>query len=90
MEGQRCTLWYICDFAPDISRFNFSPVMQVSRNRLECVVTLLSHEAEVDIVDKDGNTALHIAIENKFVPIVQCLVVFGCDINKKNKDGNYC
>lgn len=61
--------------------------IMVSRNRLDCVVALLSHEAEVDIKDKDGNTPLHVAVEKKFVPIVQCLVVFGSDINMLNKDG---
>ncbi|GBP10818.1 hypothetical protein EVAR_72789_1 [Eumeta japonica] len=59
----------------------------VARNRFECVVTLLAHDADIDVVDKDGNTPLHIAIEQKLVPIVQCLVVFGCDINFKNKNG---
>lgn len=61
--------------------------MMVERNRLECVVCLLAHEAECDVKDKDGNTPLLIAVKNKFVPIVQCLVCFGCDINLKNKDG---
>lgn len=56
------------------------------RNRLECVVCLLAHEADIDIKDKDGNTPLHIAVEKKLIPIVQALVVFGCDINMKNKD----
>ncbi|XP_037905718.1 85/88 kDa calcium-independent phospholipase A2 isoform X2 [Hermetia illucens] len=89
--SSRETLQALIERGCDINALNFDGRtalhIMVSRNRLECVVTLLSHEAEVDIVDKDGNTALHIAIENKFVPIVQCLVVFGCDINKKNKDG---
>lgn len=59
----------------------------VERNRLECVVALLAHEAEIDLRDKDGNTALHLAIQKKLVPIVQCLVVFGCDINIQNRVG---
>lgn len=61
--------------------------IMVQKGRLECVVSLLAHEAEIDIRDKDGNTPLHIAVEKKFVPIVQCLVVFGCDIDAKNKHG---
>ena len=48
---------------------------------------LLAHDADIDVLDHEGNAALHIAIEKKLVPIVQCLVVFGCDINLKNKDG---
>lgn len=59
--------------------------VMVSKNRLECIVSLLAHEAEIDLKDKDGNTALHIAVEKKLIPIVQCLVVFGCDIDTKNK-----
>lgn len=39
------------------------------------------------MVDNSGNTPLHIAVEKKLIPIVQCLVVFGADINKTNKDG---
>lgn len=59
--------------------------VMVSKNKLECVVSLLAHEAEIDLRDKDGNTPLHIAVEKKFIPIVQCLVVFGCDIDARNK-----
>ncbi|XP_052862024.1 85/88 kDa calcium-independent phospholipase A2 [Anopheles cruzii] len=61
--------------------------VMVARDRLECVVALLAHEAEIDVVDNSGNTPLHIAVEKKLIPIVQCLVVFGADINKANKDG---
>lgn len=75
----------------DINAVNFEEKtalhVMVERNRLECVVALLSHEAEIDLRDKDGNTALHLAIEKKLVPIVQCLVVFGCDINIQNRLG---
>lgn len=59
--------------------------VMVSKNQLECVVSLLAHEAEIDLKDKDGNSPLHIAVEKKFIPIVQCLVVFACDIDMKNK-----
>lgn len=59
--------------------------VMVAKNKLECVVSLLAHEAEIDLRDKDGNTPLHIAIEKKSIPIVQCLVVFGCDIDARNK-----
>lgn len=57
----------------------------VSKNRLECVVSLLAHEAEIDIRDKDGNAAIHIAVEKRLLPIVQCLLVFGADMEAKNK-----
>lgn len=75
----------------DINAVNFDGRtalhVMVSRNRLECVVSLLSHEADVDLRDNDGNTPLHIAVEKKLVTVVQSLVVFGCDINMPNKDG---
>ncbi|XP_037045409.1 85/88 kDa calcium-independent phospholipase A2 isoform X2 [Bradysia coprophila] len=75
----------------DINAVNFEERtalhVMVERNRLECVVALLSHEAEIDLRDKDGNTALHLAIQKKLVPIVQCLVVFGCDFNIQNRQG---
>lgn len=75
----------------DINAVNFEEKtalhVMVERNRLECVVALLSHEAEIDLRDKDGNTALHLAIQKKLVPIVQCLVVFGCDFNIQNRLG---
>jgi calcium-independent phospholipase A2 len=74
----------------DVNALNFDEQtalhVMISRNRLECVVELLSHEAEVDVRDKNGNTPLHLAVEKKLIPIVQCMVVFGCDINMKNKD----
>lgn len=59
--------------------------VMVSKNRLECVVMLLAHEADIDIKDKDGNTPIHIAVEKKFSTIVQCLIVFGADMEAKNK-----
>jgi calcium-independent phospholipase A2 len=74
----------------DVNTLNFEGQtalhVMVTRNRLDCVVELLSHEAEVDVRDKSGNTPLHLAVEKKLIPMVQCLVVFGCDINMKNKD----
>lgn len=50
------------------------------RNRLECVVALLSRHADTDICDCDGNTALHLAVKQKNIPIVQALAVFGADL----------
>lgn len=91
-SSSREVLQALIETGCDINSLNFdgrTPLhVMVSRNRLDCVVHLLSHEAEIDLRDKDGNSALHIAVEKKLVPIVQCLVVFGCDINMKNKDGN--
>lgn len=67
----------------DVNALNFNQQtalhVMVNRERLDCVVCLLSHEAEINLKDKDGNTALHIAVEKKNIPIVQALVVFGCE-----------
>ncbi|XP_063703778.1 85/88 kDa calcium-independent phospholipase A2-like [Culicoides brevitarsis] len=75
----------------DVNALNFNQQtalhVMVSRERLDCVVCLLSHEAEINLKDKDGNTALHIAVEKKNIPIVQALVVFGCDIDMPNHEG---
>lgn len=62
--------------------------VMVSKNLLPCVVSLLAHEADINLKDKDGDTPLHIAIKLKLISIVQCLIVFGCDFNMKNKDGD--
>ncbi|XP_037933681.1 85/88 kDa calcium-independent phospholipase A2 isoform X2 [Teleopsis dalmanni] len=90
--SSRETLQALINSGCDVNAANFDGRtalhVMVERNRFECVVTLLAHDAEIDVFDKHGQTPLHIAIQKKFVPIVECLVVFGCDINIKNKDGN--
>lgn len=63
--------------------------VMVSRNKLECVVALLSRGAETDLVDCDGNTALHLAVSqsNISIPILHSLIVFGADLNMLNNNG---
>ncbi|CAO1329944.1 unnamed protein product [Diamesa hyperborea] len=76
----------------DINALDFSGRtalhVMVSKNKLECVVSLVAKQAELDIRDEYGNTPLHNAVEKKFLSIVQSLLVFGCDINIKNKGGH--
>lgn len=50
------------------------------KNRLECVVALLSREADMSIADANGDTALHLAVKEKNIPIIQALIVFGADL----------
>ena len=57
--------------------------IMVVRNRLECVVALLSHNADVNIGDHDGNTPLHLAVTQRNAAIVQALVIFGADLSYK-------
>lgn len=52
--------------------------------RLECVVALLSNGADPNITDKDGNTALHLAVKNGKPAFIQALVVFGANVNLIN------
>ena len=54
------------------------------RKRLPCVVALLSHMASVNIVDKEGNTSLHLAVSDGTPAIVQTLIGFGADIDARN------
>lgn len=76
----------------DINALDFSGRtalhIMVSKNKLDCVVSLVAKQAEIDIRDEYGCTPLHIAVEKKFLSMVQCLVVFGCNLNIKNKGGN--
>lgn len=50
----------------DIDALNFDGRtalhIMVIRKRLDCVAALLSHMANINIVDKDGNTPLHLAV----------------------------
>lgn len=56
------------------------------RNRLECIVALLSREADPNLKDFEGNTALHMAAQQACLPIVQCLIVFGADLDSMNNN----
>lgn len=56
--------------------------MMVMRARFDCVVSLLSNEADTTIRDMDGNTPLRIAVQKLDVQSVKALVVFGADIHE--------
>ena len=58
--------------------------VMVSRKLLPCIVTLLSHGAEINTQDSHGNTPLHVAVKLGEVSIVQALVVFGANVNSVN------
>lgn len=69
----------------DIDSLNFdqrTPLhVMVLRNRLECVVALLSLKANANVGDKDGNSPLHLAVKEGNETIVKALVVFGADLD---------
>lgn len=81
----------LVDMGCNINALNFEGRtalhVMVMRNRLECVVALLSRDADPNIPDYEGNTALHLAIKENNIPIVQSLIVFGANLEYKNNAG---
>ncbi|KAL1518183.1 hypothetical protein ABEB36_001845 [Hypothenemus hampei] len=61
--------------------------VMADRNRMDCVVALLSNQAKIDLPDKDGNRAIHLAVIRGNLPIIQALIVFGCNVNILNNVG---
>ncbi|XP_045127490.1 85/88 kDa calcium-independent phospholipase A2-like isoform X2 [Portunus trituberculatus] len=57
----------------------------VEKNKLPCVVALLSWGAEVNILDDNGNTPLHLATSPA---VLQALLVFGANTSLINKEGS--
>lgn len=50
---------------------------------------LLEHRGDVDAVDRDGDSSLHIAVRNGYTNIVKVLLRNGATIDKKNKVYSY-
>ena len=46
---------------------------------------LLEHRAEVDAIDTEGNTGLHLAVKYGYMNIVLALINAGANFNLKNK-----
>lgn len=89
-----CSKAVICDLVDmncNINALNFDNRsalhIMVMRNRLECVVALLSREADPNLGDSDGNTPLHLAVKQGNVSIIQCLIIFGAKLNALNNAG---
>ncbi|KAG0711495.1 85/ calcium-independent phospholipase A2 [Chionoecetes opilio] len=57
----------------------------VDKNNLSCVIALLSWGAEVNVLDDNGNTPLHLATSPV---VVQTLLVFGANTSLINKEGS--
>ncbi|XP_064215860.1 85/88 kDa calcium-independent phospholipase A2 isoform X2 [Tribolium castaneum] len=62
--------------------------IMVMRNRLECVVALLSRQADANIGDAEGNRPIHLAVKQGNISIIQCLIIFGVDLNILNNAGH--
>ncbi|KAK6645499.1 hypothetical protein RUM43_001776 [Polyplax serrata] len=76
----------------DINSLNFDQRtalhVMVLRNRLDCLVTLLSLKADCNIGDKDGNTPLHLAVKEGNEACVKTLLIFGADMTCVNNSGH--
>ncbi len=51
----------------------------------ECAEILLNHKADPNLVDKDGNTALHLAADSGFVHVAILLLNSGAMATPTNK-----
>lgn len=61
--------------------------IMVLRNRLQCVVALLSRQADMDLGDHEGNTPLHLAVKKGNISIIQSLIIFGANLDLLNGAG---
>ena len=62
--------------------------MQVSHERLDCVLALITSGATIDAKDNAGNTALHLAVLAGNTSIVRALLVFEADFAAVNEEGD--
>lgn len=90
-----------CDLDAKNFQDNTALHIMVARNRLNCVILLLSHGADVNAIGMDGDTPLHVAVrvaapsseawlpifEQGDVSILQALIVFGGNVNSVNNKG---
>ena len=74
----------------DINEYSTSgtPLMAaVFKNYLDITKMLLDLDADVDIVDANGNTALHYAVRFSYVEIIRLLIAKGADIELEDNKG---
>ncbi|XP_065308722.1 85/88 kDa calcium-independent phospholipase A2 isoform X2 [Dermacentor albipictus] len=91
-----------CDLDAKNFQGNTALHIMVARGRLSCVISLLSHGANVNAIGSDGDSPLHVAVRvvkgNKKarqkaeppksdVSLIHALIVFGADVNQRNQKG---
>ena len=69
---------------PDVD--GTSPLMTCTFN-LTLSRFLITHNANINHQDLDGDTALHLAVVEKSSPYLRCLVINGADMNIRNRNG---
>ncbi|XP_037557481.1 85/88 kDa calcium-independent phospholipase A2 isoform X1 [Dermacentor silvarum] len=90
-----------CDLDAKNFQGNTALHIMVARGRLSCVISLLSHGANVNAIGSDGDSPLHVAVrvavpnhenwsiflEQSDVSLIHALIVFGADVNQRNQKG---
>jgi ankyrin repeat protein len=67
---------------------NFTPLMTaINEDMYHSAIYLINIGADVNLKDKDGNTALHYAVLMKSPLTILTLIQKGADINARDKDG---
>lgn len=59
----------------------------IESGHMDCVQTLIDHQADVNAADQDGQTPLHIAAGNGNVQCLKWLVTRGANVNVTNRNG---
>ncbi|KAH7931489.1 hypothetical protein HPB49_025702 [Dermacentor silvarum] len=75
-----------CDLDAKNFQGNTALHIMVARGRLSCVISLLSHGANVNAIGSDGDSPLHVAVRSD-VSLIHALIVFGADVNQRNQKG---
>jgi ankyrin repeat protein len=67
----------------DVNRQGYA--ITLSEGKVESARLLIQHEANVNVMDNDNQTALHLASSNGCAEIVQLLIQHGADVNTQDK-----
>jgi ankyrin repeat protein len=64
-------------------------LVAVEKNNKDMTELLIAHGANVNVQNDDGDTALHLAVDNNYLDLVRLLVnVNGIDFDVRNNDGD--
>ncbi|CAH1794250.1 unnamed protein product [Owenia fusiformis] len=78
----------LCDLGSNINQANNQGEtiahLLVQQANLDCLVSVLSREADVNKANSEGHTLLHLAVMTDNVDILRTVIVFGADVNALN------